>query len=118
MSSDSGRNLLRLFRTSSDRIIRDKKKSPTWVNTNVFPSLYPDQIFLSLMEMYKWTNVYVILDESSNLFYSFVARVTQEPFQKRRIQTTKLVYSSQPQGLDYDRVLKDFSQNNRGMEQN
>ena len=76
----------------------------------MYPSLYYDQIFLSLMEMYKWTNVYVILDENSASFYPFIARVIQEPFQKRKIQMTKMVYSSQLQALDYDRVLKDFSE--------
>jgi hypothetical protein len=76
--------------------------------------LYYDQIFLRLMEIYEWTSIYIILDKNSASFYPFIARVIEEPFQKRKILVTKLVYSSERQRLDYDQTLAEFSGKSRG----
>jgi hypothetical protein len=69
-----------------------------------------------LMEMYNWTSIFIIIDESSVSFYSFIGRVIQEPFQKRKILVTKLAYCSAVRALDYDQALEEVFQKSRGEE--
>ncbi|GAU95183.1 hypothetical protein RvY_06847-3 [Ramazzottius varieornatus] len=111
----AGWNILLITTTSSDVIIKDKDKSPTWINTNQYPSLYYGESFYQLLKMNNWTSVFVFTDESAVVYYSFVSRQTLSLLKLKHVHATSVTYSSKIGELNFDGLLEEFSRRSRIM---
>ncbi|OQV15595.1 hypothetical protein BV898_10187 [Hypsibius exemplaris] len=102
------------IKASSDVTIKDKSKSPTWINTNIYPSLFYGDIFYRLFQLQRWTSVYVVLDDDSIPIYQLVFRAV-DAIMKPVVRTVNTRYSSRTQTLDMPGLLDDFSRHSRVM---
>ncbi|OQV15596.1 hypothetical protein BV898_10188 [Hypsibius exemplaris] len=107
-------NILLITTSSSDMIIKDKSKSPTWINTNVYPSLFYGTIFYRLCLIHNWTSVFVVLDDDAIPNYQIVFRAV-DAIMKPLVRTVNVRYSSKKAPLNMSDLLDNFSRHSRVM---
>ncbi|OWA53928.1 hypothetical protein BV898_18352 [Hypsibius exemplaris] len=107
-------NMFYITVCSSDEVIRDKSKSPTWINTNFFPTIFFGDIFYRLFLMQNWTSVYVVLDLDSIPIYQLVFGALDK-LVRPKVRTVNIQYSSRKEGLDFHALLKSFATQSRVM---
>ncbi|OQV23314.1 hypothetical protein BV898_02762 [Hypsibius exemplaris] len=66
-------NLLLITSTSAAPIIRDKQLSPTFVSMGRYTSAAYQAFYRSILTLYGWSSVYVLVDDSSVAIYQSVA---------------------------------------------
>ncbi|GAU95191.1 hypothetical protein RvY_06851 [Ramazzottius varieornatus] len=107
-------NILLMTTTTSNPVIRDKSKSPTWVSTNFYPSLWYGDVFYGILQLYRWTSVYVILDENAVVYYINGAAVTMRYLKANHFRTVYFAYDSRENELDFARTLAQMRTETRG----
>ncbi|OQV17292.1 hypothetical protein BV898_08543 [Hypsibius exemplaris] len=107
-------NMLFITTGSSDPVLRDKSKSPTWVNTNSYPNMFFGHIFYRLFLMQNWTSVYVVLDLDSIPIYQLVFGALDK-LVRPRVRAVNIQYSSRKVALDIPALLESFATKSRVM---
>ncbi|OWA53925.1 hypothetical protein BV898_18349 [Hypsibius exemplaris] len=100
--------------TSTSDLTRDKSISPTWINTNFFPTMYLGEIFYNLFLMQNWTSVYVVQDLDSLPSHQLIFEAL-EKLARSKVQTYHNQYSSRKGGLDFQVLLERFATQSRVM---
>ena len=114
MYVENGSFHLTASRANSDPVIHDKKRSPTWITTNLYPSSYYGDVFCQLMLAHHWSSLDILLDENSAGFYKIVAQLTNSALQDRNLRATNTVFSSAEEAFDFQGFLGSFAARNRG----
>ncbi|OQV17296.1 hypothetical protein BV898_08547 [Hypsibius exemplaris] len=105
-------NVLLITTGTSDTIMSDKIKSPTWISTNPFPGAFFGEIFDRLFKMQQWTSVYVVLDLDSIPLYQVVF-VALDAIVRPLVRTANILYSSKKVALDFPPLLDSFAKKSR-----
>ncbi|OQV16342.1 hypothetical protein BV898_09487 [Hypsibius exemplaris] len=109
-------NVLFISTSNSDPALHDKRKSPSWITTNLYPSSYYGDIFCQLAEFHNWTGIEILLDENSAGFYVLAATLTRATMTNHRVETVYTTYSSAPRlqrMINFREFLQQFSTRNR-----
>ncbi|OQV24985.1 hypothetical protein BV898_01193 [Hypsibius exemplaris] len=110
------RNMLLITSSDADSVIRNRKRSPTWLTTTPFP--LPNTVYCSLLNVLNWTTVFVGLnvDSLDRLYHQYAfSRVTAELAGCGIQFTVPATISSATDAATVRRMLRDFHRKSRSM---
>ncbi|XP_055344036.1 atrial natriuretic peptide receptor 1-like [Paramacrobiotus metropolitanus] len=107
-------NILFITSAGSDAAIRDRAKGPTWISMSMGSVPGYVGLYINLLRTYRWSSVFVIIDEASLGFYMETSaaflRATEE-FAKNITLTVRRLSSAK--SADFEMVLQDFKKLSR-----
>jgi hypothetical protein len=97
---------------NSDKILRDRQKSPTWITTT--PLATPEVVYCKFLTESNWTRVYLLHDLSALPYYLDTVERVAASLKNCNIQYTEDIFYSNKESFQPMETVRKFNENSRG----
>jgi hypothetical protein len=103
-----------LISSASGVLIKDRKRSPTWITTTAFPPA--NEVYCSFLAALNWTKVYVSIDLNvSSEYYGYASNRVTTQLKGCGISFIQNSFSSRNKSFSVNSLLQEFNRTNRSM---